>query len=137
MGGAVSDFGAASLAAVYDDITALWVGQGAYRTKYAAAFVRPVTRIYIHVQRAKAKWTVISRGKSERKHLFAAVFTDEAGVVLFKPFFFHTTSLIFQHKSVRKYLLRFLRQQLFRQARRALRVLFLRRRTRHPVKFLT
>ena len=88
----VSDDGAALLAAVDYDIAALCVGERLYGAENSAAFVCTVTGVYINVQRAKAKWTVVSRRVAEREHLLAAIFTNKTVIVFSKSFSFHKTS---------------------------------------------
>ncbi len=65
VGGFVADGCAATVAAVYDYVALFGVGLRLYRAEYPAAIVCPVTGIYIHVKRAKAKRTVIAGGIAE------------------------------------------------------------------------
>jgi len=80
---------AASVASVRDDISALRVGLCFDGAENTAARVRSVARIYVHVKRAEAEWTVVSRGVAEGKHRLSAVLADEAAIVFCKSFIFH------------------------------------------------
>ena len=65
VGGFVAHNRAATVAAVYDYISLFGVGLRLYRAEYSAAIVCPVTRVYIHVKRAKAKRTMVARRVAE------------------------------------------------------------------------
>ena len=77
----VADGGAALLAAVNDDETALRVGKSLYRAKKSAAIVGSVAGIYINVKRAQTKGAMIARGIAERQNLSSAILTDKARIV--------------------------------------------------------
>jgi hypothetical protein len=85
----VSDGFTALFATVNDYITALGVGKRSYRAKYSAAVILAVAGVDINVKRAKAEWAVVTRGVSERKHLFAAIGTNKAAIIFLKAFIFH------------------------------------------------
>ena len=50
---------AASVTAVDDYISLLWVGQSLYGSENSLTVVSPISRVYIHVQRTKTEWTVV------------------------------------------------------------------------------
>jgi hypothetical protein len=85
----VSDGFTALFATVNDYITALGVGKRSYRAKYSAAVILAVAGVDINVKRAKAEWAVVTRGVSERKHLFAAILAYKSVIVFCKSFSFH------------------------------------------------
>ena len=69
------------------------VGKSLNGSKNALTFIGSVTGIYINVKRAKAEWTVISRGVAKRLNLSAAILTNKARIVLFKSLVFHNAYL--------------------------------------------
>lgn len=89
----VSYYGTASVAFVYDDIPLLRVRLCLDRTENSAATVCSVAGVYIHVQGAQAKRTVVARGISEGENLMAAVLAYEAVVVFCESFIFHIIRL--------------------------------------------
>ena len=133
VGGTVAHRLTAFFAAVDYDVTALCVRQRLYGAENTAAVVCSVARVYVNVQGAETERTVISRGISEREHLFAAVLADEACVVFLKALFFHnplpfvinvimrlfriSNFLIFPRRISRIYPPRFPRLQPVRRAR--------------------
>ena len=96
---------AAFVAAVDNYISAFSVGFGFYRAKNSAAAVSSVTRVNVYMQRREAEGTMVSRGVTERENFFAAIYTDEAGIVFLK-------SLVF-HKALLNYFLLYLPTQNF------------------------
>ena len=68
------------------------IGNDLYRLKLAATLVGSVARIYINVERPKAKRTVVARGISKRLDLSAAVGADKGIIVFRKSLLFHITS---------------------------------------------
>ena len=71
-----------ALGAFVDDNVALFgIGLHANRLHKAAAFVCPVAGIYVNVQGAQAKWTVVAGGISEALDLFFAAGADKSAVV--------------------------------------------------------
>ena len=99
--GAVSADLSAFLAAVYDYKSVLCVGLGAYGAHQSAALVCSVAWVYINVERAKAKGTVVSRAASHRKNLAAAVGAHEGIIVFRKSFLFHIICLKLPFRSLR------------------------------------
>lgn len=89
MGGFVADCCAALFTFMDYYISALCVGLGFYRAEDTAALVRSVTGVYINVEGAEAKGTMVSRGIAEGQDLFAAIFADKAVIVFGKAFCFH------------------------------------------------
>jgi hypothetical protein len=87
--GLVSDRLAAFFTAVNYDISLLRVGHSTNRAEYSATFVGSVAGIYVHVERAEAEWTVISRGVDKGQNLFTAIFADKAGIIFSKTLVFH------------------------------------------------
>ena len=111
----------ALVASVYDYITALRIGECSYGAEYSAAFVCSITGVDIHVQRAKAERTMVSRGIAKGQYLLAAILADKACIVFCKSFSFHH-DLTFRHRTFRIYLRPPHRKRSFRQARRLFRV---------------
>ncbi len=81
VGCAVAHYLAALRAFMYQHEAVLGVGLSADRTEYTAALVGSVAGVYIHVKRAEAKRTVVTRGEAKRENLPFAILTDKAGVV--------------------------------------------------------
>lgn len=57
----VANDAAASVTAVYDDISFFRVGQGLYGAENSTAIVSSVSRVYIHVERAEAEGAMVPR----------------------------------------------------------------------------
>jgi hypothetical protein len=89
VGGFVARDAAAFFAFMDYDISLFRVGLDLYRAEYAAAGVRPVARVYINMERAEAKGTVVSRGVAEGQDLAAAILADKAAIVFLESLVFH------------------------------------------------
>ena len=89
MGRLVTDGLSTSFASVDDYKATFGVWLGLYGAQNTAASVCSVTRVYIHMKRAEAKWAVIARGVSKGQNLLAAGNTGKAAVVFCKSFVFH------------------------------------------------
>lgn len=85
----ISHYRAALITFVYDNVALFGIGLGFYRAENTAAVICSVTRVYIHVQRAKTEGAMVTRGIAEGQHLFAAILTHKAVVILGKSFVFH------------------------------------------------
>ncbi len=92
----------ALIATVYYNIALLRVWQRAYGTKNSLARILPVSRIYIHMERAQTKWAMISRGISKRQYLFSAILTNKAVIVFRKSFVLHKVFLLYDFPTLGK-----------------------------------
>ena len=81
MSGATAGKAAALVTTVQNNIALLGMRLGAIGAQNAAAGILSVTGVNIHVERAKAKRTVIARGIAKGHDLFAAIFAYKAGIV--------------------------------------------------------
>ena len=89
VGGFISADLAAFFTTVDDDISFFGIGFCFDRAKDTAAGVGTVTRIDVHVKRAKTSRTMVTGGISQGLDLQAAIFTNERIVIFGKSFLFH------------------------------------------------
>ena len=72
-----------------DNEALLWVGESLYGTENSSAVIGSVTRVDVHMERAKAEGTVISRRVTKGQNLFSAILAGEALVIFSKTLVFH------------------------------------------------